>query len=100
MTTSILEQIRQRHSLPNPRSNAAVGQTDSYNPIQRQNYLTLANATELATEIIAGVIKVNPGVGGELAGQKLLKRDLADMIASRLSMRLEQKVKTREETGQ
>lgn len=99
MTTNILDQIRQRHALPNARPNAAVTATESYNPIQRQNYLTLANATELATEIICGVIRVNPGIGAEMAGQRLLKRDIADMVASRLNMRMEQLVKTREETG-
>lgn len=96
---NILEQIRARHALPNSRANSAPSETASFNPVQRLNYLTLANATELATEIISGVIRINPGIGGELCGQRLLKRDVADMVASRMAMRMEQLVKTREETG-
>lgn len=96
---NVLDQIRHRHSLPaRPLSN--VSETESFSPTLRSNYLTLANATELATEIICGVIKVNPGIGGTLGGQRLLKRDIADMVAARINMRLEQRVKTREETGQ
>ncbi|QXO09938.1 hypothetical protein pEaSNUABM38_00216 [Erwinia phage pEa_SNUABM_38] len=83
----IIQQIKLRsgQAASNPQQTT---DTASYNPKMRLNYLTMANAVELSTEIIAAVIKGSNGVSGEVGGARLLKRDIADMAAARMAARL------------
>ena len=81
----IIQQIKLRsgQAAANPQQTT---ETASYSPVMRMNYLTMANAVELSTEIV--VIKGNEGISGEVDGARLLKRDIADMVAARMAARL------------
>lgn len=83
----IIQQIKLRsgQAAANPQQTT---ETASYCPVMRMNYLTMANAVELSTEIVASVIKGNEGISGEVDGARLLKRDIADMVAARMAARL------------
>ncbi|ANZ50414.1 hypothetical protein PHOBOS_224 [Erwinia phage vB_EamM_Phobos] len=92
----IIEQIKMRsgQSARQPQQNT---ETASYSPVLRLNYLTMANAVELTTEIVASVIKGKNGVSGEVDGARLLKRDIADMVGARLATRLAEAAETKGE---
>lgn len=84
---SILDKIRERHGLPSTR-NSSTPETDGYSPVQRLNFLTLANAVELTTEIIGGLVRRTDAISDSVGDQRLLKRDIADMVGARISARL------------
>ncbi|ANZ49336.1 hypothetical protein FDI85_gp029 [Erwinia phage Machina] len=90
---SILEQIRMRHNLP-VADNVQSQETDSFSPVQRMNAITLANAVELTTEVIHGLMRGNNGLDGRMGEQRLLKRDIADMVGGRLAGRVQDVIST------
>lgn len=91
---SILDKIRERHGLPANR-NSNTAETDGYSPVMRINYMTLANAVELTTEIISGLVRRTDSINDKVGDQRLLKRDIADMVGARLSARLHSAISTK-----
>lgn len=94
---SILDDIRARHNIPK-RANTQSQETDSFSPQQRMHAVTLGNTVELTTEIIYDLMKGNNGLSGRVGEQRLLKRDIADMIGARLAARI-QEVASSEQGG-
>lgn len=90
---SILDQIRVRHNLP-VSGGTQTQETDSFQPVQRMNAVTLANTVELTTEVLHGLIKGNNGLESTVGDQRLLKRDIADMVGARLAGRVQDFIST------
>lgn len=90
---SILDDIRARHNIPK-RGNTQSQETDSFSPQQRMNAVTMGNAVELTTEIIYDLMKGNNGLSSHVGEQRLLKRDIADMVGGRLAARIQEVAST------
>lgn len=73
---------------------------EGYSPIQRTNYVSLGNTVELATEIVHGLIRGNSGMSDRIGDQKLLKRDIADLVGARLYAMLQANISTNKEVKQ
>lgn len=86
---SILDDIRARHNIPK-RANPQAQETDSFSPQQRMNAIIVGNAVELTTEIIYDLMKGSNGLTGRVGEQRLLKRDIADMVGGRLAARVQE----------
>lgn len=50
----------------------------------RYNYMTLANMTELASHIVCDVVDDAKGISGKVGGSKLTRRDVNDLVVSRI----------------
>ncbi|ANZ48827.1 hypothetical protein BIZ83_gp026 [Erwinia phage vB_EamM_ChrisDB] len=95
---SILDDIRARHNIPK-RGNTQAQETDSFSPQQRLNAVTLGNVVELTTEVVYDLMKGSNGLSSQVGEQRLLKRDIADMVGNRLAARI-QEVASSENGGQ
>ena len=96
---SILDKIKQRHGIPTGK-NITQQNVKGYSPIQRTNYVSLGNTVELATEIVHGLIRGNSGMSDRIGDQKLLKRDIADLVGARLYAMLQANISTNKEVKQ
>jgi len=96
---SILDKIKQRHGIPTGK-NITQQNVEGYSPIQRTNYVSLGNTVELATEIVHGLIRGNSGMSDRIGDQKLLKRDIADLVGARLYAMLRANISTNKEVKQ
>ncbi len=67
---------------------ATVGDDGSQSPSDsyrnRYNYMTLANMTELATNIVQDVVDDSKGISGKVGGEKLSRDDTANLFVSRV----------------
>ena len=90
----IIDQIKMRTG-QSAQATQQNSNTASYNPTLRMNYLTMANATELTTEIVAAVIKSSDGVSSEVGGARMLKRDIASVVGARMAARLGEAAETK-----
>lgn len=90
---SLLDEIRMRHNLPVAGSTKSQ-ETDSFSPVQRISAITLANAVELTTEVVHGLMRGNNGLDGRMGEQRLLKRDIADMVGGRIAGRVQDVIST------
>lgn len=70
------------------RPNATVEGDGSQSPSDsfrnRYNYMTLANMTELATNLVCDVVDDSKGISGKVGGNKLTRRDVSDLVVSRI----------------
>lgn len=96
---SILDKIKQRHGIPTGK-NITQQSVEGYSPIQRTNYVSLGNTVELTTEIVHGLIRGNSGMSDRIGDQKLLKRDIADLVGARLYTKLQDSIATHKEPKQ
>lgn len=60
----------------------------------RHNYLTIANAVELTTEIIADLAKKTDALTVEIDDRKLLRRDIAASVVRSLETRIDAVLQT------
>lgn len=92
----ILDKIRERNGLP-VSSKSQAQSTDGHSVQTRLNFMTLGNTVELGTEIIHTLLKSNNGLSDQVGDQRLLKRDIADMIGGRIAARIQQTISTEKE---
>lgn len=90
----ILDTLKQQHGIPVGR-NSTNPETEGYSPQQRMNFVVLGNAVELATEIIHGLLKGSNGLSDRMGDQRLLKRDIADMVGARIAGRIQDSISTK-----
>lgn len=86
---SILDSIKMRNGIPTGK-NITQQETEGYSPQQRLNFVTLGNAVELSTEIIHGLMKGSNGMTDRQGEQRMLKRDIADLVGARISARIQE----------
>ena len=86
--STILDQLKARHGLPQTRGTHTMSAEGKDIP-QRLNYMTCGNIVELTTEIIHSLSRKNVGRSNQLGEERLLKRDFAALVASRLTRRIE-----------
>ncbi|AWN09110.1 hypothetical protein MLDJOKPK_00198 [Salmonella phage SPAsTU] len=94
----ILDTLKQQHGIPVGR-NSTNQETEGYSPQQRMNFVILGNAVEVATEVIHGLLKGGNGLTDRVGDQRLLKRDIADMVGARITSRIQEAIST-EQGGQ
>lgn len=90
---SIIDEIRARHNLPRS-TNTSTQETNSFTPQQRMNAVTLGNLVELTTEVVHGLMKGNNGLNNTVGDQRLLKRDIANMVGARAASRIQDVIST------
>lgn len=90
---SILDEIRVRNGLPVSRQNQDRN-TDGFSAQSRLNYVVLGNTIELGTEIIHELLRRRDGLSNQVGDQRLLKRDIADMLGGKLAAKLQRTVDT------
>ncbi|AFQ96707.1 hypothetical protein STRATTON_264 [Erwinia phage vB_EamM_Stratton] len=90
---SILDSIKMRNGIPTGK-NITQQETEGYSPQQRLNFVTLGNAVELTTEILHGLMKGNSGLTDRQGDQRMLKRDIADLVGARITARIQEAVST------
>lgn len=83
-----LEKVRQASRAPTPREYSQQKATDA-DIVQRKNYLILANATELGTEVIFKLLRNAEGLTDKIGNQTMLRTDIANMVATRISNRIQ-----------
>ncbi|HHS7556487.1 TPA: hypothetical protein ACTPQ1_004789 [Salmonella enterica] len=94
----ILDTLKQQNGIPVGR-NSTNPETEGYSPQQRMNFVILGNAVEVATEVIHGLLKGGNGLTDRVGDQRLLKRDIADMVGARITNRIQEAIST-EQGGQ
>lgn len=85
---SILDTLKQRHGLPTTHGTSTM-QAEGKDIPTRRNYMTCGNVVELVTESVHKLIRRKNGLTDTFGEQRLLKRDIAAMVGSRLCKRVE-----------
>lgn len=88
MSKTVIDRFKQRHGV-GPSSPANIDTNDVTTPVNRNNYLILANTVELTTEIVMGVIGDDCGMSDTIGDSKMIRRDVSDMVASKLVSQIE-----------
>lgn len=89
---NFLDKIREASRSTAPRLYSTEA-SESFNPIQRNNYLILGNAVELGTEVIHKLLQNDSnGLSDKLGEQKLLRADIANLVEARIGNAIRAKV--------
>lgn len=86
--SSLLDQLRARHGMA-PAIGADTMSANGRDLSQRMNYATCGNIVELTTEVIHKLVRKNIGMSDAIGEERLLKRDIAALVGSRLTKRVE-----------
>lgn len=85
---NILDQLRARHGLPKV-GNLDTQSNNGQDIQQRLNFMTCGNILELGTEVVFGLMKSGDGLATSMGENRLFKRDIAAMIAAKLTRRVQ-----------
>ncbi|QVW55231.1 hypothetical protein pEaSNUABM29_00191 [Erwinia phage pEa_SNUABM_29] len=89
----ILDTLKQQNGIPVGR-NSTNPETEGYSPQQRMNFVVLGNTVEVATEVIHALLKGGNGLTDRTGDQRLLKRDIADLVGARVAYRIQEAIST------
>ena len=82
MSSDLFSKFRRGNNVPTPEGSGADNTSEVFR--NRNNYMILANATELTTMIISGVIDDEKGISGTVGGNKITKADISNLVVSRI----------------